>query len=635
MGNRRSLKGLVRWVFIIMTTLALAVSIFNLFHFTLFGLVMIDLAYWALILGVFLPFSFLVFPLREKSPKERIPWYDYLLAALAVLGPVYVIVYAEPLLVEAWATQPSTVGYIFGLLMWLLLLEATRRIAGVPLLIIVGLSSAYPLFAIHMPDLLVGKSYSLERIVGFHFMSSSGIFGLPIQVFCRLIVGFMFFGVALQVTGGGKFFFTVSQGLLGHVRGGPAKVSILASSLFATMSGSTISNVITTGSMTIPVMIKSGYPRYFAAAVESCASTGGLLMPPVMGITAFIMADFLRIPYYQICLAAALPIILYYIGLFLQLDFYAAKTGLGRLPRTELPSVLKSLKQGWIYFGALLVLVYFLFYENVESWAPYYGTVSLFCFAFLSKETRPKLSTFVDLMEHTGNALVSLTPLLGAVGMLLGALSLTGVAHSFAGELTDLAGGNLAVLLGLAALGSVIMGMGMPAVTCYIFLAMLVGPALINAGLDPIGSHLFFLYWGMLSFITPPVCLSVYAACGIAGSGVFRTGVQAVRLGLVGFLIPFFFILNPALIGRGSFLGVVHAFFSALVGVVLLSAGLEGYFLGFGRIGWITRLLWLAGGVLLMFPEWKTDMLGVVLLVAGVLPPLLKKLSLKKQFNNV
>jgi TRAP transporter 4TM/12TM fusion protein len=624
MGNRRSLKGPMKWVFVFLTALALAVSIFNLFHLTLFGFVMIDLAYWALILGVFLPFSFLVFPLSAKSPKERIPWYDYLLAALSVPGPVYVIVYAEPLLVEAWATQPSMIAYILGLLTWLLLLEATRRIAGVPLLIIVALSSAYPLFAIHMPDLFVGKSYTLKRIVGFHFMSSSGIFGLPIQVFCRLIVGFMFFGVALQVTGGGKFFFTISQGLLGHVRGGPAKVSILASSLFATMSGSTISNVITTGSMTIPVMIKSGYPRYFAAAVESCASTGGLLMPPVMGITAFIMADFLRIPYYQICLAAALPIILYYIGLFLQLDFYAAKTGLKRLPRTELPSVLKSLKQGWIYFAALLVLIYFLFYEHVESWAPYYGTLSLLCFAFLSKETRPRLSTFVDMMESTGNALVNLTPLLGAVGMLLGALSLTGVAHSFAGELTDLAGGNLAFLLGLAALGSVIMGMGMPAVTCYIFLAMLVGPALINAGLDPIGSHLFFLYWGMLSFITPPVCLSVYAACGIARSGVVRTGFQAVRLGLVGFLIPFFFILNPALIGKGSFFGVMHAFFSALVGVVLLSAGLEGYFLGFGRIGWTTRLLWLAGGVFLIFPEWKTDLLGLVLLVVGVLIMLFK-----------
>jgi TRAP transporter 4TM/12TM fusion protein len=401
------------------------------------------------------------------------------------------------------------------------------------------------------------------------------------------------------------------------------------------MSGSTISNVITTGSMTIPVMIKTGYPRYFAAAVESCASTGGLLMPPVMGITAFIMADFLRIPYYQICLAAALPIILYYIGLFLQLDLYAAKTGLKRLPRTELPSVIKSLKQGWIYFAALLVLIYFLFYEHVESWAPYYGTLSLLCFSFLSKETRPKLGTFVDLMESTGNALVNLTPLLGAVGMLLGALSLTGVAHSFAGELTDLAGGNLAVLLALAALGSVIMGMGMPAVTCYIFLAMLVGPALVNAGLDPIGSHLFFLYWGMLSFITPPVCLSVYAACGIAGSGVVRTGVQAVRLGLVGFLIPFFFILNPALIGKGSFFGVVHAFFSALVGVVLLCAGLEGYFLGIGRIGWITRIIWLAGGVFLMFPEWKTDMLGLLLLATGVLPLFFKKLRLKKQFNDV
>ncbi|MFH1489731.1 MAG: TRAP transporter large permease subunit, partial [Pseudomonadota bacterium] len=291
---------------------------------------------------------------------------------------------------------------------------------------------------------------------------------------------------------------------------------------------------------------------------------------------------------------------------------------------------LKSLRQGWIYFGALLVLMYFLFFEHVDSWAPYYGTVFLLCSAFLTRETRPTLGTFVELLESTGNALVNLTPLLlGAVGMLLGALSLTGVAHSFAGELTDLAGGSLALLLGLAALGSVVMGMGMPAVTCYIFLAMLVGPALINAGLDPVASHLFFLYWGMLSFITPPVCLSVYAACGIAGSGVVRTGIQAVRLGLVGFLIPFFFILNPALIGKGSFFGVLHAFFSALVGVFLLSAGLEGYFLGIGRIGWVTRLLWLAGGVLLMFPGWKTDTAGLAVLIAGILPLVFKKIHQK------
>ncbi|MFH1487728.1 MAG: TRAP transporter fused permease subunit [Pseudomonadota bacterium] len=629
MGNRRSLKGPVKWAFIFLTGLALAVSVVNLFHLTPFGFVMIDLAYWAVVLGIFLPFSFLIYPLRGLSPRDRIPWYDYVLAALGVLGPLYVIIYAEPLLIEAWATDPSTTAFILGIVMWVLLLEATRRITGIPLLIIVGLASAYPLVANYMPDILVGKAYPLHRIVGFHFMSSSGIFGLPIQVFCRLIVGFMLFGVALQVTGGGKFFFTVSEGLLGHVRGGPAKVSILASSLFATMSGSTISNVITTGSMTIPIMIKSGYPRHFAAAVESCASTGGLLMPPVMGITAFIMADFLRIPYYQICLAAALPIILYYIGLFLQLDFYAAKAGLGRLPKSESLSVLKSLRHGWIYFGALLVLMYFLFFEQVESWAPYYGTVFLLCSAFLTRETRPTLGTFVELLESTGNALVNLTPLLGAVGMLLGALSLTGVAHSFAGELTDLAGGSLALLLGLAALGSVVMGMGMPAVSCYIFLAMLVGPALINAGLDPVASHLFFLYWGMLSFITPPVCLSVYAACGIAGSGVVRTGIQAVRLGMVGFLIPFFFILNPALIGKGSFLGVLYAFFSALVGVVLLSAGLEGYFFGLGRIGWVTRLLWLAGGVLLMFSGWKTDMTGLAVLIAGSLPLLFRKIHQK------
>ncbi|MFC1869214.1 TRAP transporter permease [Thermodesulfobacteriota bacterium] len=625
MGKLRPLEGPLKWVFVFFTALALAVSVINLFNITPFGLVMIDLAYWAVILGVFLPFSFLVFPAYGKASRDSIPWYDYLLAVLSILGPLYVIGNSEAILVEAWDAQPTLTAYVLGLLLWLLLLESTRRIAGLPLLIVVGLISAYPLFASHMPDLFVGKSYPMRRIIGFHFMSSSGIFGLPLQVFCRLIVGFMLFGVTLQVTGGGKFFFTISQGLLGSVRGGPAKVSILASSLFATMSGSSVSNVITTGSMTIPVMINSGYPRHFAAAVESCASTGGLLMPPVMGITAFIMADFLRIPYYQICLAAALPIILYYFGLFLQLDFYAARVGLKRLPKISLPSIAGSMRHGWIYFGALLVLIYFLFVEHVESWAPYYAAIFLLGFSFIFKQTRPRLQTFVDLLENTGTLLINLAPLLGAVGMLLGSLSLTGAAHAFAGELTELAHGSLPLLLILAALGSLIMGMGMPAVTCYIFLAMLVGPALINFGLNPIAAHLFFLYWGMLSFITPPVCLSVYAACGIAGSSILRTGFQAVRLGLVGFLIPFFFAFNPALIGAGTFLEVIHAFFSAVAGVVLLSAGLEGYFLVLGKIGWATRILWFGSGILLMFPGWKTDMLGLGILGVGILPVLRRR----------
>ncbi|MFC1867191.1 TRAP transporter permease [Thermodesulfobacteriota bacterium] len=615
MARRRTPRGSVRVVFLSLTTLAIAVTVSNTFYLNPFKYVMMDQAFWAILLAIFLPFTFLFFAAGESAPTDHVPWYDFILALLSAVGPIYVIISAEKIITEGWVILPPRTAVIVGLLTWLLLLEAVRRVAGLPLFIVVALFSIYPLFAHHMPSLLAGKAYTINRIVAFHFLSASSIFGLPIQVFARLIVGFMFFGVALQVTGGGKFFLDLAQGLLGHVRGGPAKVCILASSFFATMSGVAVSNVITTGSVTIPTMKRLGYPPYFAGAVEACASTGGLLMPPVMGITAFIMADFLRIPYYEVCLAAALPILLFYLGLFMQLDFYAAKTGMQGLPKAELPPLIKTLKQGWFYLGTVGVLIYFLFFYRVESWAPFFGIIFLFLCALSRKETRPGLRTLVELMDMTGRALVELTPLIAAVGMLIGALSLTGVAHSFASELSELAGENLALLLGFGAIGSLVLGMGMPISTCYIFLALMIGPALINFGLDPIATHLFFLYWGMLSFITPPVCLAVYAACGIAGSTVMQTGLQAVRLGLVGFIIPFFFVINPALVAQGSLLDILHSFLSCIAGVVLLSAGLEGYLLRLGAVGPVTRILLFVSGLLLMFPGWKSDLSGIGLLL--------------------
>ncbi|MFC1972005.1 TRAP transporter permease [Chloroflexota bacterium] len=606
-------------------------AIFNIFRLNIAGMVMVEFGYFALLLAIFLPLVFLFIPATKRAPQDKVPWYDLILAVLSIPGPIFAFIFALEIIGGSWSVSPPTIAVALGLVTWGLIIEGIRRATSPVLAVIVLLSSVYPLFGESMPSILISKSYSLTRIIGYHYLSNASIFGLPMQVFARILIGFMFFGVALDNTGGGKFLLNLATGLLGRVKGGPALVAVLGSSMLASLSGSSVANVISTGSITIPAMKKLGIEPHVAGAIESCASTGGVLMPPVMGATAFVMAAMLRIPYATVIIAAAIPMIVYYACLFGQVYFYAQRHNFGTYEDKDIPPLKQTFVQGWFYLGSLVVLVYLLFYIRVEAWAPFYAAGFLFLCALLRKETRPNLTVLYQTTISLGRVLIGLTPTIAGVGMIIGSLVLTGVGQSLSSGLVHLAQGNLYILMGLGAIGALIMGMGMTTTAVYIFMAIMFAPALTELGVNEIAAHFFFLYWGMISFITPPVCISVYAAAALAGSGVMRTGLMAVRLGIVGFIIPFAFVLNPALVAQGTPLEVLWAATTATIGAVLIAAGVEGYQVRIGTIGLVGRVIFSIAGFLLLFTWWAANVAGAALAVSLILYYLFTRAIAKRQ----
>jgi TRAP transporter 4TM/12TM fusion protein len=625
----RSLSPVCRVIHVVFTVLGLSLSIIYLFRLTPLGYVIPDIGYFACLLTLFLPQVFLIFPASNSAPQNKIPWYDMMAFLVSMAGFLYVFINCDKIFLEGWSVDPPLLGFVLGIFTWFLVLEAIRRTSGTVMSVVILVFSIYPLFAHFLPGVFFGATYRFERILGFHYMGGQSMLGLPTRVFGQILIGYIVFGVCLQTVGGSKFFIDFAMATLGGIRGGAAKVSILSSAMFASLSGSAVANVLVTGAFTIPAMKKSGYPGYYAAAVEATASTAGVLTPPVMGTTAFIMADFLDVPYRVVVMGAAIPALLYYISLYAQSDFYAAKVGLKGLPRAELPSLRATLKFGWIYFIAVAILIYYIFVRMLEEQAPFYSMAVLFLVAMFRKETRLKPINFVHFLESSGKTLCELIGLMVGVGMIIGSVTLTGLSQGFASEISQMAGGITFLLLLMGAVASIIMGMGMTISACYIFLAILLAPALVENGLNPLGVHLFLVYWGMLSYITPPVALAVFAAKGIAGTPLFKTGFQAMRLSIVAYVIPFFFVYNPALVFQGALLNVFLATCSAILGTVVLASGIEGYGISIGVLGWPIRISLVICGLLLVIPELITSLIGIVV-VALVISLLLLS---KRRFN--
>ena len=614
--RHRQLKGL-GWVFLLVfSAVGIVLAILQIFLLKPFGFMLMETAYHYSLIAFFGSLAFLIFPASKASPKERVPLYDYFLFFLCLAVSLYFSAVALKVVERGWEFVAPSLPTAFGLILWLLMLEAVRRVAGGVLMGTCLFFSFFPLFAHLMPGFLEGRDFSLLATARYHAMSVESILGIPMKVVGSLLIGFMIFGVVLQSTGGGRFFINFALAIWGHSRGGPAKVAVISSALFGTMSGSVISNVVSTGSMTIPAMKRAGYPPFYAGAVEACASTGGALMPPVMGTAAFIMASFLSTPYWKICLAAIVPSMLYYLGLFLQADGYAARAGLKGLDRRELPSLWITLKEGWFYLFALIALVYLLLYLRIEAWAPFYASALLILLAMTKRESRLTWKSFLQLVMGTGKFLSELVAILGAIGLVIGALSMTGVAHSFSRELVSFAGGNVVLLLLIGAFTSFVLGMGMTAAACYIFLAIVLAPALTESGLNPLAVHLFVMYWGLVSFITPPVALGAITAASIAGANAFKTGIQAMKLGAVIYFVPFFFVFNPALVLQAPLQEIPFPLLTAMIGVFLISGSLEGYLQGLGPLPLAYRIWLMISGLLLAAPEWRTDLAGLGL--AGV-----------------
>jgi len=463
-------------------------------------------------------------------------------------------------------------------------------------------------------------------------MSIESILGLPFRAFAQLVIGFLIFGIALQKTGGGRFFINLAFAVFGHVRGGSAKVAIVSSGLMGSMSGSVITNVLTTGQMTIPAMQNNGMEKEYAAGVESCASTGGVLLPPIMGSTAFVMATFLNVPYTTVALAAAIPALLYFFGLFVQVDAYAARKGLAGTPREELPSLSETMKQGWFYIVAFMVLIFLLVYLQREAVAPFIATGLLLVLNQFSKEHRWETKQVGSFLVATGKLLMELLTIMAGVGLIVGALSVTGLSGTLVNDLLYLAGDSTLLLLLMGAFSSFLLGIGMTVTAAYVFLAIVLAPALIQGGLEPMSVHLFILYWGMLSFITPPVALGAFAAASIAGSSALATGFTAMRLGSIIYFIPFFFVLEPAMVMSGSWTDTLIATVKVAIGIVLIASCLQRYLIGVGfldregPIGISGRALIALGGGLIALPSTEVidiNMGQMTLLIAGAITAIL------------
>ena len=604
----RPLKGAARVVFVVVGVLSTLLAINQLLNLQLFlGVVFIENRYLFLLSASLFPLIFLAFPATKGAARETTPWYDWLLAALSAGLLGWFAFQADRMLSEGWEYSAPALAKVIGGILWLLVIEALRRSSGLAMTVVVTLVSLYPIVAGHIPNPLQGSPQSLPDTMAFHFTSSESAFGIPLRAFAEIVVGFIVFGVALNFTGGGRFFNDLAFALVGRLRGGAAQVGVISSALQGSISGSVISNVISSGVVTIPAMKRTGFRADYAGAVESVASTGAVLMPPVMGSTAFVMASFLGMPYGEIALAATVPALLFYVALAVQIDGYSARLGLKGLRAEELPRLGAVMKEGWFYIPVFAFLIFLMVSMQQEALAPFYATGLLLVINQALPHHRMSWHKLAEFSAAVARALAELVAILMAVGLIVGALSMTGLAGTLANDLVYLAGDAPLVLLLMGALTSFVFGMGMTVTACYIFLAIVLAPPLVKAGLDPLAVHLFIMYWGMVSFITPPVALATFAAAPLAGASAMRIGLQSIRLGASIYFVPFCFVLNPALLLKGDPATVVLAVAGAFLGVMLIAAALQGYVLGLGRIpsnlaGLAARAALIAGGLLLAAP---------------------------------
>ena len=604
----RNLSGFPLVLFCIVTLLAIALTLNQLLNLQLFvGVVFIESKYLYMLAGLLLPLVFLVYGASVRSLTTSVPWYDWVLAAASAAAFGWYAWYAERAVQAGWEYSAPLNAVLVAAVACVLVTEGMRRTSGTLMTVICVVVGLYPLMADRLPSPLSGHAKTLAETIAFHIASSESVFGIPMRAFAEIVVGYIVFGVALNYTGGGKFFNDLAFALVGKMRGGAAQVGVISSALQGSISGSVISNVITSGVVTIPAMKRTGFRADYAGGVEAVASTGAVLMPPVMGSTAFVMASFLGMPYGEIALAAAVPGLLFYFALMVQIDAYAARLKLSGMKREELPRIAPVMRDGWYFIPVFVALVFFMVQEQQEAMAPFYATLLLLAINQALPRHRMGWREFAEFVAATGRALVELATLLLGVGFLIGAMLMTGLAGTLANDLVYLAGNAPLVLLVMGAITSFIFGLGLTVTACYIFLAIVLAPPLVKSGLDPLAVHMFVLYWGMVSFITPPVALAAFAAAPIAKASQMRIGIQAMRLGTAIYVVPFFFVLNPALLLKGDVVTVTASIVFAFAGLGVAAAALQGYVAGIGPIpntitGWLARALMLAGSVYLAVP---------------------------------
>ncbi len=601
---------------ILSVTISLVALIYVLDIPTYFDVIFYREQYFGLIYGLVFAAAFFLFPASKRAAQTKIPFYDYLLALAGITVGGYIFVaWPDIVVMPGLKTMPKV---IFGGITVALILEMTRRIFGWPLVILAVAFVLYAKFNYLVPGVLGGRGSSWPRLFTFSYVDSNSILGLIAVVVFGMVFAFILFGRTLFATGGAEFFTDLSLALMGKRRGGPAKVAVVASSLFGMLSGSASANVVITGSITIPMMKQSGYRAHVAAAVESVASSGGGLMPPIMGATAFIMAEFLAVPYREVVIAALLPAVLYYITLFLQVDLEAAKTGLKGVDPKSLPPLGRVLLTGWIFILPLAILIYCLFIIFMSpAKSALIATAALAVVSMFSSKYRLTPVRIFSMLEGTGRLIVEIGVIGAVAGLIIGMVALTSLGLVFSQFLLSVSGGDVNLLLLLTAATSIILGMSMPVTASYVILAVLAAPALKEAGLSEMASHLFIFYFAILSFITPPVCVAVYIASTIAGSKPMETALHAMKLAVVAYIVPFVFVTSDALLMSGSAGEIALAFVSSVIGFTGLAVALQGYL--FDRVGFFWRVALAAAGLAALINILALKLLAMAFVLGAVI----------------
>lgn len=551
--------------------------------------------------------------------KETMRWYDYILLAASLFATIYVAVVWPTRTIQVSTNDPlfSTLDKVAFLVMTLVILEIARRTTGLALTVTAAIALIYLMFlGPYMPGIFRHRGYSLSRVAPFLLFSSEGVYGSALGTSASFIVLFVLFGDMLEAAGAGKFFIDIAYGIAGRFRGGPAKTAVVSSALMGCVSGSSIANVVTTGTFTIPLMVSSGYKKNSACAIEAVASTGGMIMPPMMGAAAFILAEYVGVSYGEVCWAAILPAVLYYLGLFLCVDKEAAANGLVGQKKEDLPKPLVILKQKGYLLLPLVILIYCL----VRSFSPqktvFWTILILIAISYLRKESRITPRKACEAMKSAVKGMAPVAAACAAAGLIVGAINLTGVGVNFTSSITRLSGGSPFVALLMTAIAALILGMGLPPVAVYIVVSTVVAPALTQMGFSLFASHLFVFYFGIIGTITPPVALTAYAAAGlIEGASAFKVGVRAFLYGIIAFIVPFVFMYDEAFLLSGTPGHVILAVVTAILALDFISAMLIGYFTT--RINWFGRIVCLLVGILLFLPNTYTSLVGIVL--AGVM----------------
>lgn len=578
----------------------------------------VTLVYRSMHVAFMVGLGFMLYPIHKKAGFNKgIPWYDWLLILLTFAVPTYMAMnYVD---IVDHAGNPTTWDTVIATLLIVTLLEATRRVSGMPLIVLSGLFLMYGLYGRMMP-VFRHRGYTWAQTINHLFANTEGIYGTSVDVSVTYIFLFIMFGAVMNKSGMGQFFNDIALALAGASRGGPAKVSVCASAFLGSINGSAVANVVTTGAFTIPLMKKTGYSKEFAGAVESAASVGGQILPPVMGAAAFIMAEMLGMKYYQITIAAAIPAVLYYLGVILQVHYRACRMGLKGVSRENLPAVGKVMKEKGHLCLPILFLLYMLFFSSFTIiYAAFWSILFTVAISWVKKDTRMGFKDCCDALVAGTKETCSVALACATVGIIVGVIAKTGFGLNLANAILDLGGHSLLLTLLFTMVTCMVLGMGVPSIPAYIITATMAAPALAKLGIPELASHMFVFYFGMFANITPPVALASFAAAGLSGGDPMKTGWQSMKLAIAGFIVPFMFVYckELLLIGVGTEYSYMHALqvaVTAMMGVILIASAIEGWMVTSLPLPF--RVAAGAASFLLIDAGLITDLIGLAVFVA-------------------